>query len=163
MEETQQVAPPKFQIAEYNVTASAMAELRSRVEKTVYEVSTKSGMAAALKDRAEVRGLRIALEKKRVEIKAPALERARLIDAEAKTLTAELESLEKPIDAQIKAEESRIEAEKQARILAEQNRVKAIMDRIDAILAVAHLAIGKPSDAIAAQIVDVQFVRVVKP
>ena len=33
MEETQQVAPPKFQIAEYNVTASAMAELRSRVDE----------------------------------------------------------------------------------------------------------------------------------
>lgn len=95
------------QITEYNQTAAALTELRSRYVRQ-YDVSTTAGMAEAKAARATVRGYRVALEKTRVEIKAPALERTRLIDAEAKRITAELLAIEEPIDAAIKAEERRI-------------------------------------------------------
>lgn len=115
--------PPVTEIAEYSPTAAALAGLRARLSNVAYDVTTGKGLDIAKKDRAEVRDLRVALEKKRVELKAPALERSRLIDAEAKALTAELVALEKPIDDQIKAEERRKEAEKAAR--EEQAREEA--------------------------------------
>jgi colicin import membrane protein len=120
------IAEPGTQIAEYSRTAAALSELRTRLAGIVYDVTTTAGMAAAKRDRAEVRDLRTGLERERVRIKAPALERCRLIDAEAKTITAELEALESPIDDQIKAEECRKEAEKQEKINREFARVEAI-------------------------------------
>lgn len=120
-------------IAEYSPTAAALADLRQRMATVVYDVTTAKGLDVAKKDRAELRGLRTALEAKRVELKAPALEHTRLIDAEAKRLTAEIVALEAPIDAQVKAEEARREAEKQAKLEAERKRITAIQARIDDI------------------------------
>lgn len=140
---------PVTQIAEYSPTAAALAELRSRLENVAYDVSTIKGLDVAKKDRAEVRGLRVALEAKRVELKAPALERSRLIDAEAKALTAELVALEKPIDDQIKAEERRKEVEKAAREQAEREAAAAVQARIDAIRSVAVLPAGMKAEGIA--------------
>jgi len=130
---TEVLESPKLAIAEYSQTAAALAELRGRLANVAYDVSTGKGLDIAKKDRAEVRGLRVALEAKRVELKAPALERSRLIDAEAKALTAELVALEKPIDDQIKSEERRKEVEKAAREQAEREAAAAIQVRIDAI------------------------------
>lgn len=140
---------PTTAIAEYSPTAAALAELRSRLANVAYDVSTIKGLDIAKKDRAEVRGLRVALEAKRVELKAPALERSRLIDAEAKALTAELVALEKPIDDQIKAEERRKEVEKAAREQAEREAAAKVQQCIDAIRESVAGAIGKSADAIA--------------
>lgn len=115
-------APEKLTpIAEYSETAAALADLRQKYEKVVFQVATKDGMQVAVKARAELRGYRVALEKKRVEIKAPALERTRLIDAEAKRITAELSALEDPIDSLIKQEEGRKERERAEREAALQD------------------------------------------
>lgn len=141
-------------IAEYSPTAAALAELRARLANVAYDVSTIKGLDVAKKDRAEVRGLRVALEAKRVELKAPALERSRLIDAEAKALTAELLALEKPIDDQIKAEERRKEVEKAAREQAEREAQAAISARIDAVRTLVVTMAGKSSAAIDLQITD---------
>lgn len=119
----------KYQIAEYNQTAAALTELRARYVRT-YDVSTTAGMTEAKAARAAVRGYRVALEKTRVEIKAPALERARLIDVEAKRITAELLAIEEPIDAAIKAEEQRKAEEKAAKERAEAARIETIKFRI---------------------------------
>ncbi len=121
-----------LQIKEYNETAAALAVLRKKY-CTVFDVQTPKGLAAAREARTEVRGYRVALEKLRVEIKAPALERTRLIDAEAKRITAELLAIEEPIDAAIKAEETRKAEEKAAKERAEAARVAAIQARIAAI------------------------------
>jgi colicin import membrane protein len=134
--------PLDTQIAEYSPTAAALAELRSRLANVAYDVSTIKGLDIAKKDRKEVRDLRVALEAKRVELKAPALERSRLIDAEAKTLTAALVELEKPIDEQIKAEERRKEAEKAAREQAEREAAAAVQARIDMIRGFAVIPAG---------------------
>lgn len=121
------------QITEYNQTAAALSELRSRFENVIFPVETTKGMKDATTARKELRELRVGLEKTRQQIKAPALERCRLIDAEAKDITAQLVALEEPIDAQIKAEEQKKEVEKQAREKAERERVAVIQARITGI------------------------------
>jgi len=100
------------QIAEYSPTEAALADLRSRYSAVVFDTATTKGMQEAIAGRAEIRGYRLDLEKERVRIKAPALDRCRLIDTEAKRITAELEALETPIDESIKKEQQRKENER---------------------------------------------------
>lgn len=121
---------PTSAIVEYCPTAAALADLSKRMANVVYDVSTPKGLAAAKADRAEVRELRVALEKKRVEIKEPALTRCREIDTEAARIKAELLKFETPPDQAIKAHEAKLEAERQALIDAELKRVADITDRI---------------------------------
>lgn len=117
-------------ITEYSATEAGLAELRERFTGAKFDCSTADGLRAAKAARLELVKLRTSLEAMRVEIKAPALERCRLIDAEAKRITGELLALETPIDAQIKAEEARKEAERKAREEAERMRVENIRARI---------------------------------
>ena len=136
------------EIAEYSQTASALSDLRHRFLGVAFNVSTTKGMDEAKKARQEVKGYRTALEAKRKEIKAPALERCRLIDDEAKTITAALLEIEEPIEQQIKAEEARKEAEKAAKAEAERQRVAAIRVQIETIKNHAAFAVGKSAEAI---------------
>lgn len=153
MESTEKTAGSNLTpIAEYSETAAALADLRARHAGVVYDVTVPKEMRAAKEARAELRTLRTGLEKKRVEIKAPALERCRLIDAEAKRITAELVALEEPIDVQIKAEEARAESERLAKFEAERLRVEAIQQKIQAIRDVPAGLVGKPSVVIAGQL-----------
>lgn len=133
------------EIQEYSQTEAALADLRSRYDGVVFEVATTKGMDAAKKARAEVRGYRTSLEALRKELKAPALERCRLIDEEAKRITAELLSLENPIDKVIKAEEERKEAEKAEKERIERERVADIRSRIAAFAEFVFEAVGKSS------------------
>lgn len=144
--------PAIMAIAEYKVTAAALAELRTRLADVAYDLSTGKGLDIAKKDRAEVRGLRLALEAKRVELKAPALERSRLIDAEAKALTVELVALEKPIDEQIKAEERRKEVERVAREQVERAAAAVVQTKIDEMRNMVVSASGLSSAEIAAMV-----------
>lgn len=140
------------EIAEYTETAAALADLRQRHAGVVFDVTVSKEMKLAKEARAEIRGLRTGLEKKRVEIKAPALERCRLVDAEAKRITAELLALEEPIDVQIKAEEARAEAERLEKMEAERLRVEAIQQKIQAIRDVPGALVGKPAVIIAGKL-----------
>lgn len=139
-------------IAEYRPTEAALADLRQRYATAVFDVRKPSGMVEAKAARAELRKLRVALEAERKTIKAPALERCRQIDDEAKRITAELVSLEDPIDDQIKAEESRKEEERRQREEAERKRIAEIQERIAAFGADAGKVIGQPAVVIKARI-----------
>jgi len=143
-------------IAEYTETAAALADLRDRHAGVVYDVTVPKEMRAAKEARAELRGLRTGLEKKRVEIKAPALERCRLIDAEAKRITAELVALEEPIDVQIKTEEARAETARLEKLEAERLRVEAIQKKIQQIRDVPGSLVGKPSIIISGQLAELR-------
>jgi hypothetical protein len=132
-------------IAEYTETAAALADLRQRHEGVVYDVTQPKQMKAAKEARRELRDLRVALEKKRQELKAPVLERGRLLDSEAKRITEELVALEEPIDNQIKAEEARVEEERLRKLEEERQRVEAIQARIAEIRNLPGTLIGKPS------------------
>lgn len=148
-------------VSEYTPYAIELAEYKQRHKNVVYDVTVPKQMKAAKEARAEIRTTRTSLEKERVRIKAPALERCRQIDAEAKRLTEELVALEGPIDAQIKAEEGRVEAERLEKLLAEQKRVDGLNAEIQAFRDAPSHALGKPSmgiqtayDKIAAAVVE---------
>lgn len=143
-------------IAEYSPTARALAELRTKYADAVFDVSTGKGMTVAKEARAELREHRVSLEKERVRIKAPALERCRQIDSEAKRITAELESLEQPVNEQIKGEEDRKALEKAAKERAERERVEAINARFAEIRSLPLACTGQPSDAITRQIAEAE-------
>ena len=136
------------QIAEYSPTAAALAELRNMYENAVFDVTTPIGMAKAIAARRAIREPRIALEKFRKELKAPALERSRLIDAEAKELTQQLEALEGPIDQQIKAEEQRKAEEKAERERIEREKMAELQKRVAGVREIAVLCAGKSSQFI---------------
>ena len=144
-----------MKIVEYTETAAAIAVLREKY-CTVFDVTTPKGMDEAKKARAEVRSYRVALEKVRKEIKAPALERSRLIDEEAKRITAELQAIEEPIDEQIKAEEQRKEEEKAAKARAEAARLASIAAKISAIRLPVIMAAHQPAALISAELEKVQ-------
>lgn len=132
-------------IAEYSETDTAIAELRNKYQGVVYDVAKFKHMQEAKSARAELREKRVALEKMRVSIKAPALERCRQIDSEAKRITGELLALESPIDEQIKAEEQRKEREKAAKEQAEREAQAAIQARFDELKGFPLQAAGKTS------------------
>lgn len=135
-------------IAEYSATAAALGELSSRYKAVVFDVTTKAGMEAAKAARKELRDLRVALEEKRKELKAPALERARLIDDEAKEIKEAIVELEQPIAAQIEVEEKRAEREKEERIKAEAARVSALQARVQDIRNLPSRQVGRGAAAI---------------
>lgn len=120
-------------IAEYNPIAAGLADLRTRYENVAWDLRTVKGNNDARAARKELVSLRTGLEAKRKELKEPVLERAKLIDSEAKRITAELLKIETPIDEQIKADEARRETERREREAAEAKRVASIMVRINAI------------------------------
>ena len=147
-------------IAEYRPTAAALADLRARFKDVVFDVATAAGNKEARAARLELVRLRTSLEAKRKELKAPALEHARLIDSEAKRVTAEIVALEEPIDAQIRADEARREREREAKAQAERRRVADIQERIDTIKGFPVRAAGKSSIVIEALIGDLVAIEV---
>ena len=138
--EKQEVEHRPYSITEYDETAGALSVLAVKYKDVVFAVSTKEGMEEAKQARAQLRGYRTNLETMRKSIKAPALERCRLIDAEAKDITEKLTALEKPIALQIEAEEARKEQEKQSKLNAEIARVQVLRARIANITAIADTA-----------------------
>ncbi len=155
-----QVEVIKTEIAEYSKTALALADLQARYSAVVWDVSTTKGMAETKAARAEVRGYRVDLEAMRKEIKAPALERCRLIDDEAKRITAELVKLEQPIDAVIKAEEERKAAEKAEKERIEAERIAGIRKQIEQIKDWALEAIRLHSTDIEAVISNLEYMEI---
>ncbi len=147
-----------YQIQEYNQTAAALSILREKYGRQ-FDVTTTKGMTEAREARAVVKGYRVALEKVRQEIKAPALEHTRLIDAEAKQITAELLKIEEPIDRQIKAEETRKAEERAARERAEAARVAAIAARMSAIRNRVAQVANQPSEIIRAALDQAQMLE----
>lgn len=139
-------------IPEYTETALALKDLEARYADVVFDVTATTGMKLAKEARAEIKGYRTALEKKRTEIKAPALERCRLIDSEATRIKAELERLENPIDQQIKAEEKRRE---DVRIAAEQAEMARVTDIQKRIIDIRNIPVRAHHDSASADSIQV--------
>jgi hypothetical protein len=145
--EVKEQEPVTTAIAEYNITEAALSELKVRLSGAKYEVNTTAGMETAKKDRRELVTLRTDLERKRKEIKAPALKYCKDIDEEAKRITAEIVELEQPIDEQIKAEEERKAAIKAEKERIEKERVDGIRGRIDKLKNFPVVALGAENAA----------------
>ena len=116
-------------VIEYSPTDASLAEMKTRLAVAKFDCKTPMGYEAARKGIAECRTLRVAVEKKRVELKADALAWGKKVDAEARRITSELESIEEPLQAAkdaIDNEKKRIAQEAEAKRLAE---LKAEEDR----------------------------------
>ena len=149
-----------MQIVEYSPTEAALTTLSEQYSGVTYDVTTTAGMTEAKYARSIIKGYRTALEKKRVELKAPALERSRLIDAEAKRITAELVKLEDPIDEQIKVEETRKEQEKAAKAEADRQRIANTIGKIEQIKSVAANVTAMKSGEVANVIMRLEKLEV---
>ena len=139
-------------IVKYSRTEHALAILREKYKDAKYDLTTTAGDKAARAARLELKTLRTDLEKKRTELKAPALLFGKTIDSEAARLTAEIQALETPTDAQIKADEKRREDEHIAKEQAEAARRKVYTDGIAKIAGYVEQAADLPAARIAAGI-----------
>lgn len=135
-------------ITEYSRTLAALDALEKKHKGVVFEVSTTAGMKEAKAARKQLRDLRVALEKKRKDLKAPVLDYTRALDGQAKTITARIEALENPIDAQVKAEEQRKAREKAEAEAAERARIDAHRRVIEEMRSAPLAMIGEASDTI---------------
>lgn len=112
----------------FDVTDTALLELRNRLKGL--KADTKDGYEEVRLGIAECRELRVAIEKRRVQLKADALAWGKKVDGEAKRITAALESIEEPLKLTKKAvddEKDRIRREKEEaekRRIEEELRVK---------------------------------------
>jgi hypothetical protein len=134
----------------YPIADNAIAEMRTEyMPLVVTDLKDAKQLAVVRAARLAVASHRIAVEKKRKELKEDSLEWGRKVDTEAKRLTALLN----PIEQHLIAQESKV-AEEKARIereAAEALRVK-IQARVEALLAAGHPvsyeAAGAMSDAV---------------
>lgn len=136
-------------IVSYSRTQAAVASLKAKYQGARYDLTTTAGDKAARAARLELVTLRTGLEKKRKELKAPAVDFGKRVDAEAARLTAEIVALESPIDEQIKADERRRDEERRAREEAEAARRKVHTDAIAKIAGYVAQAADLPAERIA--------------
>lgn len=121
------------QVIVFPVTDQAIVALGAKLKGLVVPFGDKAAYKTLSSAIAEVRTVRTEVEKKRVELKADALELGRRVDNEAKRITALLVAIENPLKEQkekIDAEDARIKAEKEA---VERERIEAIQKRINHI------------------------------
>lgn len=111
------------ELQKFNVSDSAIAEMRDNfLSIRVADHTDKFHAEVARNRRIEVKNLRVAVEKKRKELKEDSLRVGSAIDAEAKRITAMLEPIEKHLQEQediVAKHQARIEAEAAAKLKAE--------------------------------------------
>lgn len=112
-----------------DVTEAIIAEIEERsMELSISGVEDKKGLAMVHSARMEIKKLRVAVEKRRKELKADALEYGRRVDAKAKKFMDKL----LPIEARLKGEEDRISAEKERiKREAEEARKRVVQGRVN--------------------------------
>lgn len=127
------LSPVTSEVAEFNQTAAGLAQLREDIAGRTFDCTTTAGDKEARQVRMSLVSLRTTIDAKRKELKAPLLERGRLIDSEAARIVGEIKALEDPIDAVIRQAEAEREARRQERERAEAERLAAINSQIDRI------------------------------
>lgn len=133
----------------YSRTEAALTDLRTRYAGATFDLTTTKGDKAARSARQELVTLRTGLEKKRLELKRPAMEFGKKIDAEAERIAGQIRALEKPIDEQIVADEKRREKEAAERKLVDDARKKVHTDNIAKISAMLVGAEDKSAERLA--------------
>lgn len=143
-------------VTEYRQTEAALAELRQQFEGHTFDCSTTAGDREARQSRMALVRLRVTLEERRKELKAPILERGRLLDDEAKRITAEIVKLELPIDTAIREQERIREEARAERERVEAARVSEIRKRIEAIRSMPLELVSAPSSVVSGHIVHLE-------
>lgn len=145
-------------LVKYTKTEAALADLRKKYQGATFDLTTTKGDKEARAARLELVTLRGMLEKRRKDLKKPALEFGQKIDAEAERITTEIKALENPIDAQIVADENRRAAEKAERERIEAERIAAHQTKLSAMRGCVARAQGLPSARIAKGIEQVEAI-----
>jgi hypothetical protein len=127
-------------IVEYDKIEAALVELSEKYGE-VPDVTTKEGYTLCKANAKAVGKYRIELEKKRKEIKGPALQKCKDIDSEAKRIADELAKIEQPLADAYKA----IDEEKKKR---EAERIANIESSIDSMRGFENLALSGTSEEI---------------
>lgn len=103
-------------------------------------VEDVDGLKRVHDSRMEVKKMRIAIEKRRKELKSDSLEYGRQVDSAAKHLTSLLE----PVEKHLEHEEGIVEREKERlRQEAEKKRQQRIRERLEALRDVGHVALAE--------------------
>ncbi len=115
-------------VVRYSITDATIAEMSAKYMGLIVKDPTdEAGFAAAHNARTIVKGKRIEVEKKRVELKADALKYGRAVDAEAKRIKALLQPIEEHLIAQEKiVTDEKDRKEREAQEKAERERLEAI-------------------------------------
>src|SRR5258708_6309483 len=109
-------------VALFDITAEQIKATRDKY--AALDATTPAGYEEVRQAVGLVRATRVAVEKRRVDLKAGLLQRGREIDGAAKQLTALIEEIENPLVDKKKAiddEKARVKAEAEARQLRELN------------------------------------------
>ena len=143
--------PPLARLVTYGVTDALIAETREKCSGLTCD--TPAGYEETRIAIRKLRDTRVAIEKRRVELKADALAYFRTVDSEAKRLTVLIEAIEDPLKAKkdvIDDEKARVKAEADAAALAaveaemaaeraqEEAQAQAVRDAEEARLAEAR-------------------------
>jgi len=141
-------------VVKYDVTDLAITKMKTDfMALTVKDLDDEAGCTQVHEARMVVKNHRVAVEKKRKDLKAGALEWGRKVDSEAKRITALLE----PIETHLQTEEDKVTKEKERikaeKVRIETERVEGILAKIDDIRekGTPHFLFGKTT----AQIADV--------
>ncbi|MGO1069289.1 hypothetical protein [Lysobacter sp. CA199] len=148
--------PTTTAIVEYSQTEAALAELRQQLADATFDVTTPAGMKEARDSRFALVKLRSALEDKRKELKAPLLDRGRVLDAEAKRITAAVLELEQPIDDKIKEQERILDAAREEAARRERERLAELQRRIESLRDRALEYMSAPSSVVAEAIAELE-------
>lgn len=138
-------------IARYSSIEAGIADLKKRHLGVVIDVSTPQGMKLAKEGRAELKDVRIRIEKARKEEKEESLAYGRLVDSEAKRITSIIEPMEEAYDSAIKKEEYRKEQERVAKLRAEQEAIAEKIREEERVRAEEAARIQAEKDRIAAE------------
>ena len=135
-------------VPEYTPFETQLTEFKEKYDSIIVDVSTTKGMEAAKASRKELRDAYLNLKDLKTKIKAPVLERGRLIDSEYSHIDAEIKELfakfDKPIkekEAEKKAAKEKKEREQREALLALQNEISSIQNKPSALIGFSSEAI----------------------
>ena len=119
------------ELTEFSAAGAAIADMvKTYGHLTIVDLENKSEVAAVVEAHRMVKAYRVKIEKKRKEIKAPALAFGKAVDKEGKRLAALIEPLETHLDNEREklraAERAAAEAEKKAAAEKLQGRIDAM-------------------------------------
>lgn len=125
------IEQPQTTDVSFPVADQAIAEMRDKyMPLRIAGVNDKAGYVMVRQARIEVKEKRCAVENRRKELKADALEWGRKVDAEAKRLTSLLTPIEEHLDAQEKAHDAEKERIKRE---AEESQRRKLQARVTAM------------------------------
>jgi len=130
-------------LVKYDVSAAAIEKLRKQYAGL--QIVDAASYREVVKAIADVRDKRVAVEKRRKELKADALEYGRRVDAEAKRLTTLLLPIEEELKTTKQAEDDRRAEEKAAKERAEKERIEKIVAKLFELQSIPQALTGKTS------------------